>query len=711
MIRVLFRLLLVLSVLALPLILAYALFPVLAPTLVAREALALGVEVRGLRLERPGLNGLRIHHIDLFSGGHRLDLSDLQLSWTLTSLRRGRLVRVDAGTASLTLATGSSGDAPTGTAVEGETSLFGILPFDAARIETLSVNLPALSFAARGRLDFEADRLSMRLEGLSPAEAQGLVLAAALSGGGGIELALAGAEGSARPFLSVRSNLPQDRLDLTLDADLGGFALDLAAAVAGLPRGSGQVSGELELSLPWPLDADWWQALVATGPMRADWRSADGRFELTDLKGDLTVRDGVLAAALSGGAGATWSGFRIALAPTDVRLVPAPLSIDVRADMDIQTDDLRLTGSGSGSISDRDASARKLTTELDATLIRDELHLPLSLRGDGVLEGDRVSASLLASSGPFRDIPLRVLHDTVGQRTAIRVDDHAVSFSKPLLRNFWPGWQEDYDLDGGTLRVTADLVNGPAGLSGTGALALERVAAHAGSAVIRGMSGTVIVRLGEGGPRIDSDRIRASLLDVGVPMRNVEVTIAGTPTALSVSNIALELLGGRATATPFDYRVLEGTAETLVSLADLDLAQVLALEGEHVTGNGRLDGTLPVRVEKGEFSVLDGRIAARAPGGDIRLQPSIARAITQPGLDVALTALTNFHYTLLESTVNYSPQGDLALGVRLEGRNPDVERGRPIHFNLNVSENIPVLLRSLRLKDEFAERIERKMQR
>ena len=148
-----------------------------------------------------------------------------------------------------------------------------------------------------------------------------------------------------------------------------------------------------------------------------------------------------------------------------------------------------------------------------------------------------------------------------------------------------------------------------------------------------------------------------------------------------------------------------------MSLADLDLSQVLALEGEHVTGNGRLDGTLPVRIEHGEFSVLDGRIAARAPGGDIRLQPSIARAITQPGLDVALTALTNFHYTLLESTVNYSEHGDLALGVRLEGRNPDVERGRPIHFNLNVSENIPVLLRSLRLKDEFAERIERKAQR
>jgi hypothetical protein len=85
--------------------------------------------------------------------------------------------------------------------------------------------------------------------------------------------------------------------------------------------------------------------------------------------------------------------------------------------------------------------------------------------------------------------------------------------------------------------------------------------------------------------------------------------------------------------------------------------------------------------------------------------------LTQPGLDLALGALTDFRFDVLEASVNYSDAGDLQLGIRLEGRNPEIEKGRPIHYNLNVSENIPVLLQSLRLQDTFTERIEKEVLR
>jgi hypothetical protein len=51
------------------------------------------------------------------------------------------------------------------------------------------------------------------------------------------------------------------------------------------------------------------------------------------------------------------------------------------------------------------------------------------------------------------------------------------------------------------------------------------------------------------------------------------------------------------------------------------------------------------------------------------------------------------------------------LGVRLEGHNPAVEKGRRIVYNLNVTENVPVLLESLRLQDAFTRRIERRVRR
>lgn len=50
------------------------------------------------------------------------------------------------------------------------------------------------------------------------------------------------------------------------------------------------------------------------------------------------------------------------------------------------------------------------------------------------------------------------------------------------------------------------------------------------------------------------------------------------------------------------------------------------------------------------------------------------------GLEFALNALGDFRYRRLEAGVHYGEDGVLALGMRLEGRNPGVEGGRPIHY-------------------------------
>lgn len=715
MIRFLRRVLLVLSVALLPLVLAYVAFPTLAAWLAAREAAALGFETLDLRLERPGLQGLRVRSLHAAAAGYRLDLEDGRLSWTLASLGRGRLVRIDVASASLTVpATRSepiAGIERAPAEANPGASLFALLPFDAARVDVLSVALPALQARARGTLDYEADRLAVRLVGLAPARAEGLLLDARLSGSGGIELDLQQAAGDELPFLTVRSSLPQTRLELSLEARLTGFALDLVAALAGLPAGSGLVSGRWQLSLPWPLDAASWPALTGNGPVRADWRSADGKFSVTGVDGKMTVSGGALEVDLAGVAEGRYDGTRVVLTPTRMRLVADPLSIDTRGDVQIVRDDMRLAGSGSAVISTAAGHGFDLEGSLDGALIWNERRFPLRLQASGILDGAELTSRVQITSGSLRDVPLDVRGDLRQQRAEIHVD-HPMAFSEPLLAGFWPGWQEHYDLDAGTLHVKAHFVAGAAGhLSGGGTIGLARVAAHVGPAALRGLSGTLDIVLDEDEPRLAPSELRASLVDFGVPMRDVELALSGDASVLTVRAAELRLLGGGAVAAPFTYRLADGVGQTEVALADLDLGMLLALEGEHITGTGRLDGTLPIAFAGGGVRVVGGRLAARSPGGEIRLQPSIARAITQPGLDVALSALTDFRYTLLEAIVDYSEQGDLALGVRLQGRNPDVEGGRPIHFNLNVSENIPVLLRSLRLKDEFAERIERKVQR
>jgi hypothetical protein len=74
-------------------------------------------------------------------------------------------------------------------------------------------------------------------------------------------------------------------------------------------------------------------------------------------------------------------------------------------------------------------------------------------------------------------------------------------------------------------------------------------------------------------------------------------------------------------------------------------------------------------------------------------------------MQVVLQALSNFHYTVLQVSAQYAENGTLRLQARLEGKNPDQKISLPIHFNLTVQENIPMLLKSLRLVNQLEDSV------
>jgi len=88
---------------------------------------------------------------------------------------------------------------------------------------------------------------------------------------------------------------------------------------------------------------------------------------------------------------------------------------------------------------------------------------------------------------------------------------------------------------------------------------------------------------------------------------------------------------------------------------------------------------------------------------------ALAESNTSVGMMVK--ALSNFQYQVLDVKSDYKAGGDLLLQVRLEGKNPDWQRGRPVNLNLNLQENIPALLRSLQLSDEISEQVRKRYQK
>ncbi|WP_031303515.1 YdbH domain-containing protein, partial [Pseudomonas sp. EGD-AK9] len=148
-------------------------------------------------------------------------------------------------------------------------------------------------------------------------------------------------------------------------------------------------------------------------------------------------------------------------------------------------------------------------------------------------------------------------------------------------------------------------------------------------------------------------------------------------------------------------------------LSGLDLQQLFRVyPAEGLEGSGLLDGLIPLRLGAGGPSVEQGLIEARAPGGRLRFHSPRIRAMGQanPGMKLVTDALEDFHYDLLGSSLDYDQSGTLRLGMRLQGRNPAIEQGRPIHFNINLEEDIPTLMASLQLTAKVSEIIQQRIQ-
>jgi hypothetical protein len=105
-------------------------------------------------------------------------------------------------------------------------------------------------------------------------------------------------------------------------------------------------------------------------------------------------------------------------------------------------------------------------------------------------------------------------------------------------------------------------------------------------------------------------------------------------------------------------------------------------------------------------------LSAEPPGGVVRYAPASAA----PGslglggdVDVLAGALEDFHYDRLRLTLSGALDGDVTVGLEIDGKNPRYESGRPVELNVKVETNLPALLRASRSVSGVPEVIERRL--
>ncbi|HEY0960958.1 MAG TPA: YdbH domain-containing protein [Pseudomonadales bacterium] len=198
--------------------------------------------------------------------------------------------------------------------------------------------------------------------------------------------------------------------------------------------------------------------------------------------------------------------------------------------------------------------------------------------------------------------------------------------------------------------------------------------------------------------------LTAAGVDVGLPMENLRLEFRiDRDGVLHIAQVSTDILDGTISGTNIDYDFSRERNDVLIEFSGLQIERMLdQIEYKGIEATGAVSGEIPLTITPNGVEVAQGRLAADAPGGSIRYLAAAMGASGNAGLDLMHQALGNYQFESLTSGIEYTPDGELLLDMKLQGHNPDMRNGQRINLNLNLSDNVPALLESL----QAARRIE-----
>ncbi|PCI73638.1 MAG: hypothetical protein COB20_16055 [SAR86 cluster bacterium] len=201
-----------------------------------------------------------------------------------------------------------------------------------------------------------------------------------------------------------------------------------------------------------------------------------------------------------------------------------------------------------------------------------------------------------------------------------------------------------------------------------------------------------------------------SRIDIGLPLEELswQYRIDTLTGEIQIIDFDTALLGGNLSIPSARYNPAGDRQQVDVVLADLRVDSLVNLaEYPGLEADGLLSGYLPFIIEGDTISIEKGLIGALKPGGSIRYTPATSTPSSNQSLQLVNDALSNYQYQTMNTEVFYSEDGELLLNVQLQGSNPDMNNGQAINLNVNITDNIPSLLKSLQASRVITDELER----
>ncbi|WP_339082818.1 YdbH domain-containing protein [Pseudomonas sp. TMP9] len=319
-------------------------------------------------------------------------------------------------------------------------------------------------------------------------------------------------------------------------------------------------------------------------------------------------------------------------------------------------------------------------------------------------------------------VKLQAQHDSAkGLSVQAQLSELFLRTGNPLQASF-TAWPALLELNNGRVNASASLTLASAQqlptvnleLSGKGLNGIyDRTA-------LEGLSGQLNLRIDPKQLQLELAELRLDQANPGIPLGPLQLqgrysAALQTPASgqLQLQHAEMRVMGGHLTLTPGQWNLSDQPLLFALQMQGLELEQLFILyPTEGLAGTGTLDGHLPLHISHHGVTIEQGQLSAREPGGQLQFHSERIRALgrSNPAMQLVTQSLEDFRYTTLSSQVDYNQQGTLLLAMRLQGQNPAIEQGRPIHFNINLQEDIPTLLASLQLTDKVSDIIKQRVQ-
>jgi len=259
--------------------------------------------------------------------------------------------------------------------------------------------------------------------------------------------------------------------------------------------------------------------------------------------------------------------------------------------------------------------------------------------------------------------------------------------TKPLA-SFWYDMPKEIRNVSGTVKGSGKVQWQAGKLTQEMTLSLRNGAGTIQDIPVKGVKGDI--RFAQLWPDLQTNgvqRVDIDTITTPVPLSQAKISYSIHPkSGIRVHKASANISSGRIRTANIKVDPLPASQKFIVQLEKIPLNHLVTIsEVDDLSVTGTISGTLPFVLKKDfQFFIEQGHIETDGMGHMSYMSPAGLPPKASP-LRIVAQAFQDFHFHKFAADIMKEPGQDMRVTLDIRGKNPKVFKGRPLHFNVNLS--------------------------